>query len=56
MKAQQQMAQIVEASSLSQERFSEIAKLAQRDPDLQRRVQTAIQQKAGGAPAKQPTP
>jgi len=45
---QQQAAQIVEASALSLDRFNEIATLVQRDADLQRRVQVAIEQKAGG--------
>ncbi len=45
---EQQMAQIVQESALSQERFNEIGAMVQRDGDLLRRVQTAIQQRTGG--------
>lgn len=44
---QRQKAQVFQESALSQERFNEIAALVQRDADLLRRVQAAIQEKTG---------
>ncbi len=44
---QQQAVQIVQASELDTQRFNEIAVLVQRDPDLRRRVQAALEKRVG---------